>query len=231
LNDTTPTPIDEPTAAELAAAGTIRPLDQIPSPWTVKGNPPIISQPSLDALSPADQQAVLERAGSSDPTALQKALLGFLQDRQSELRIRCGPGEGASETERVALCQVNRTRLLTEEAKKIEAELEDVISHRTEYDEVGKPHAVPVYRAQGSTRTALMARLDQINHEMLQVAGIDGQAELERATRADAMAARELRRQSEENTEAKRRAEEMLREERINERARTYAKHQRHVIG
>jgi hypothetical protein len=228
MNDTPNTPASpdkEPTAAEIKAAGAIRSLDQLPSPWTVKGEPTVlIKQPTLEAFSPSDQQTIRQRAGSNDPKAINAALHSFLRERSHEARIRCGPGEGASETEREAADQVNQLRLLTEEFKRIEAELEEVVEHRTVYDELGKPTPVPVYRRNGDQRTALLARKDQIGHEMALVAGIEGEAALNRAARSDALRIRKLKADVADQQEIKRRAHELVREERLNEAARAQAK-------
>jgi hypothetical protein len=83
---TAPLPTDEPTNAELAAAATIRPLEQLPSPCVVKGDPKHFSQPTLKALSPADQQVVLQRAAGTSETAINAALVGFLQERRASAK-------------------------------------------------------------------------------------------------------------------------------------------------
>lgn len=230
-DNTTPLPSDEPTVAELAAAGAIRPLDQLPSPWTVKGEPAILSQPTLDALSGADQKVVLERAGSNHPDAISKALDGFLRERQREFRIRCGPGEGATATEREALDQMNQLRLLTEEAHRIKAELVDVREHRTEYDENGQPKPVPVYTIQGSLRSAKQSRLEEIGEYWALIAGVQGEAALARATREDALRARALAAQADDLREIERRAQEMVREERLNAAASQKAKFLKGNVG
>jgi hypothetical protein len=222
---TTPaTPDEEPTAEELASAAAMRPLDQLPSPWVVKGEPALISAPTLEALSPADRQSVLSRAGSNDPKAINAALNSFLRGRQQDVRIRCGPGEGATATEREALDQMNQLRLMTEEYHKLEAELAEVREHRTEYDASGKPVPVPVYVLQGSLRSARQARMAEIGEHMSLVAGIQGEAELKRAARADALHIRKVRSEIADRHEIKRRAHNLVREERLNEAARTQAK-------
>jgi len=222
--NTPASPDEEPTAAEVAAAGTIRPLDQLPSPWVVKGEPAFVSAPTLEALSPADQQTVRQRAGSSRPEAISSALNAFLRERQQEVRIRCGAGDGATETEREALDQMNQLRLMGEESARIEAELAEVREHRTEYDASGSAMAVPVYALQGSIRSAREARLDEIRETMALVAGIEGEAALQRAARTDAVRIRKLQSDAFELREVERRANEMVREDRINAAARAKAK-------
>lgn len=229
MNDviTAPAPDDEPTPEEIAAAGTIRPIDDIPSPWIVKGTPAILSAPTLSALSPDDQKAVRERAGSTDERAIQSALTEFLKDRQRDFRIRCGPGEGATETERTALSQANELRLLADEQSRIEAELAEVWDHRTEIGPDGNPVAVPVYRHQGDARAAREARLEQIVYQAALVAGIEGDKELNAARRADALKARAVRQQTAERDEIKRMGAALIREERVKKGAEAYAKFHR----
>jgi hypothetical protein len=225
-------PDEEPTAAEIKAAGVIRSLDQLPSPWVVKGEPTVvIREPTLEALSPADQQTVIKNAGSTDPTAVSRALNAFLRDRSAEVRIRCGAGDGATETEREALDQMNQLRLLTEESHRLETELADVREHRTEYDANGNPVPVPVYALQGDLRSSRQHRLDEIREEMALVAGIQGEAALQRAARADALRIRKLNSEAFEVREIERRANEMVREDRINEAARTKAKFLKGNVG
>jgi len=224
-------PDDEPTAAEVAAAGTLRPLDQLPSPWTIKGEPAVVSTPTLEALSPTDRQTVIDRAGSSDPAAINTALNTFLRERQQEVRIRCGAGEGATHTEREALDQMNQLRLLTEEFHQIETDLADVREHRTDYDADGNPVPVPVYAIQGDMRSAKQYRLDEIKGQMALVAGVEGEAALKRAARNDALKTREITQRTAELREIGRRAQEMVREDRIDEAARRKAKFLKGNIG
>jgi hypothetical protein len=229
MSDTFPntplSPDEEPTAEEIAEAGRMRQLEELPSPWTVKGNPPMIAEPTLGALSPEDRKAVIERAaGSRDPDALNVALRDFLRERSAEFRLKAGAGEGATATEREALEQMNQLRLLGEELGRIERELAEVREHRTELDANGNPVAVPVYSLQGDGRTGREARAEEIKHQMALVAGVQGEAALQRAAREDAIRARELRTAAYVASETKRRAQELALEERINAAARTRAK-------
>ena len=57
--NTTPLPSDDFTPEELAEASRIRPLEAIPSNWTVKGErTATIFTPSVEALSPDDRKVV-----------------------------------------------------------------------------------------------------------------------------------------------------------------------------
>lgn len=222
-NNTPPSPEDEPSAEEIAEAGTMRALEDLPSTATVKGDPEI-TKPTLAALSPEDRKLVIERAAGTDPEALDRALLEFLKDRQRDFRIKAGPGEGATATERAALSQINTLRLLGDELARHQADLDYAHDARIEYDDNGEAVAIPIYALQGAARTAREARIAEIKHEMALVAGIQGEADLKRAAREDAIRNRELQTLAYEARETKRRAHEMALEERINEAARRKAK-------
>jgi hypothetical protein len=219
-----PLPTDEPTAAEMAAAGAIRPLEQLPSPWTVKGNPKAISEPTLSGLSPADQQTVMERAGSTDPKAVNAALMDFLKERQREFRIKCGAGEGATATEREALSQLNQVRLLSTEFHRLEDELAEVSGYRTKYDDQDNPVPVPIHLHQGDSRSAKQHRMVEIKRQLALLAGHEGEAALRQAARSDVLKTRDINRQLSDHREVERRAHEMAREDRINAAARQKAK-------
>jgi hypothetical protein len=227
MSDNTDTPIspeDEPTEAEIAEARAMRPIEDLPSNFTVKGNPQMLAElPPLTAFSQEDRQAIRQAAGSDAPEAIQGAILDFLQERRTEFRIKAGPGEGASGPEREALEQLNQLRLWSEEYHRLEAELARPIDHRTEYDERGEPVAVPIY-LQGSLRTSREVRMGELRQSMSLLAGIEGEAAMQRAVRSEALNRRKVKAQIEERQEIIRRAHEKAREKRINEAADAKAK-------
>lgn len=230
--DTPPSPDEEPSAEEIAAAGVMRPLEELPSPWTVKGSPAMISEPDLGSLSPEDRRTVIDRAsGNSDPEALNAALHDFLRERSAEFRIKAGAGEGATETEREALSQMNQLRLLGDEYSRLKAELAEVREHSTEYDDNGNPMAVPVYAEEGASRRGRQFRMDEIKHQMALVAGVQGEAALMRAARSDALRNRQQQVDAYKHREIKRRAHEMVIEDEINAAARTKAKFLKGSVG
>lgn len=224
-HSTPPSPAEEPTPQEIAAAGVIRPLEELPSPWQVKGNPRMIEEPTLAALSPEDRQKVIQNASrSNDPDALNVALHGFLRERSAEFRLKAGAGEGATATEREAISQINQLRLLSEEHSRLEAELAEVREHRTELDAHGNPVAVPVYALQGASRAAREARMNEIRHQQALIAGVQGEEALKRAAREDAIRIREVRAAIADRDEIERRAHEIVREDRLNAAAAAKAK-------
>jgi hypothetical protein len=173
----------------------------------------------------------MDRAGSSRPEAITAALTTFLRERSADVRIRCGAGEGATETEREALDQMNQLRLMSEEFHRLETELAEVREHRTKCDANGNPVPVPVYALQGSLRSSRQNRLDEINEQMALVAGLQGEAAMTRAARTDALRIRKIQSDFADAREIDRRAHEMAREERLNAAASTKAKFLKGNIG
>jgi hypothetical protein len=227
MSDTSDTPIspdEEPTAEELAEASAIRPLEDLPSAWTVKGSPRMLEEPTLKALAPEDQQTVREAAGSNDPEAVKAALFSFLREKQTHARILYGAGEGASAAEREALNQMNQLRLHGEEYRRLEAELAAVGEARVETDANGDQFVVPVPKLQGSQRTWREARMREIGQAMSLLAGIEGEAGMERAAREEALKRRKVRAQIEERRAITRRAHEIASERRITKAAEAKAK-------
>ena len=222
--DTPISPEDEPTKEEIEAAKVMRPLAELPSPFTIKGNPRLTSEVSLKALSPEDAKAVREAARSADPDDVKEALFGFLRSRSEQFRIMAGTGEGASETEREALSLANQQRLYSEEYLRLEAELAAVGEGRVETDANGEQFLVPVPVLQGSQRTWREARMRELAAAMTSVAGIEGEVAMERAARTEALNRRKVKIQIEDQQEATRRAHQKAREKRIEEAAAAKAK-------
>lgn len=217
---------DEPTAEEMDAFNNFSPLD-IPSPVQVIGQPRIATEPTLASFSPQQQQEILARAGGSSPEEISAAIQPYLLEKRRELLIKGGAGEGATETQRTMLEQANRVRLLNEGIQRIDAELGAVLRHDTVTGEDGTVRAVPVYQHQGDARTAREAERDRLAHEMVLIAGLQGVRELTEANRRDAIRARDMTAQVEEQREITRRADQLAREERINRAAEQRAKFRR----
>lgn len=223
---TTPLPSDDLTPAEIAEASRIRPLDEIPSNWTVKGEPTAaIFTPSIEALSPADRKIVYERAGAgADAAKVQSTLIGFLHEKRGEARIAAGAGPDATEVEHEALSQVQQVRELSRELDRISEELSDIARYDQGRDADGNPVAVPVLRLEGEARTRRQHRLAEIVQAIDRIQGEEGQRALEEAAKREAMKRRALLTQQEDAAEVQRRAETMVREDRINARAAVRAR-------
>lgn len=221
----TPLPSADFTPEELAEASAMRPLEAVPSNWTVKGDPAFTKfTPSVEGLAPADQKAVRELAGpNATGEQLQSALMGFLNNKRIEARIITGAGPGATEPEREALEQLGQMRELAREHEKLAAELGEVLRYDTVVGPDGKTEAVPVYRLQGEAVTMRTHRIAEIAQALTDLEGSRGTKAMDEAVRREADKRRQLRTQVEEAAEVDRRAEVMVREERVNARAKTRA--------
>lgn len=216
---------DEPSQAELDSFNNFDPIRDIPSPVEVVGNVRLAGNVTMSSFSPQQQEAILQRAGNDrSEKSLQTAIHSYLLDQRRELLIRGGAGEGATQTQRTMLEQANRVRQLSADIARIDKALADVVSHRTEIGEDGTPVAVPVYQVQGDNRSAFEAEKRRLEHEMVLIAGIEGERQITEANRADALAVREAKARVAEFREAEALAAKIARDERIQRMAQTKAK-------
>ena len=222
----TPLPSDDLTSAEIAEASRIRPLNEIPSNWTVKGEPTAaIFTPSIEALNPADRKIVQDRAGAgADAAKVQSALIGFLQEKRGEARILAGAGPEATEVEQEALSQLKQVTDLSRELDRITNELSEVARYDNGTDANGNPIAVPVLRYEGQARDNRQHRLAEIVQAIDRLQGPEGAKALEEAAKREAMHRRSIAAQRQEAVDIERLAETMVRGERINARAATRAR-------
>jgi len=224
--NTTPLPSDDITPEELAEASRIRSLEEVPSNWTVKGEPTgRIFTVSIDALKPEDRKTVYDRAGAgADEAKVQATLMDFLRAKRGEARIIAGAGEGATEVEQEALSQMKQVMDLSREFDRVNAELNEISRYDQGRDADGNPVAVPVLRLEGEARDRRQHRLAEIVQAIDRIEGAEGKKALEEAANREALQRKAIRAQIEDAAEVKRRAEAMVREERINARAATRAR-------
>ena len=224
--NTTPLPSDDITPEELAEASRIRPLEAIPSNWTMKGErTAAIFTPSVEALSPDDRKVVYDRAGAgADEAKVQSTLISFLHEKRGQARILAGAGPDATEVEQEALSQLKQVNDLSREFDRISKELSDVGRYDNGWDADGNPIAVPVLRYEGQARDNRQYRLAEIAQAIDRIQGAEGTKALEEAAKREALHRRALRTQREDAVEVERRAETIVREERINSRAATRAR-------
>ena len=228
MSTTTTAPADEPnepTPAEMEAFNSFDPIRDIPSPVEIVGDVRLGGNVTMSSFSPQQQEAILARAGNDrSERSIQTAIHGFLLDQRRELLIRGGAGDGATQTQRTMLEQANRVRQLSGDIARIDEALADVVSHRTEIGEDGKAVAVPMYRIQGDNRSGFEAEKRRLQHEMVLIAGIEGERQITEANRADALAVREAKARIAEFREAEALAEKIARDERVQRLAQMKAK-------
>lgn len=213
----------EPTQAEMDAFNNFDGIADVPSNVQVVGDVNL-PEPALTAFPPDQQATIRQRVGSNSPEAIKGAIHGYLMDRKKDFLIAAGPGEGATQTQRVMLEQAIRVRDYQAEMDRIDAELADVVGYETQFDEKGAPSAVAVHRLTGQRRKEWEARRATIGYQMGLIAGVEGDREISEANRADAIAAHERRTMLADHKEIRRRAVHMAREDRLNAAAAQRAK-------
>jgi hypothetical protein len=223
----TPTnPTEEPTAAEIAEAGKLRPLESLGSVWVQKGaatNGPF-STPTADAFDNETRDRI-RREARGDPEVEARLVAAEVRSKSLQARMMIGAANlTATETE--TLDQLNTMRQLDEESARIEAELMKVDGWNTVEGPNGDPVPEPVFAIpEGSQRhLAMRARLEELAHQRSMIAGREGQKALAEAAKRDAIRNRELKAQVEDRKEIERRAAEIARDRRINAAAEAKAK-------
>lgn len=141
--------------------------------------------------------------------------MGFLQEKRIAARVLTGAGEGASEVEHEALSQLRQVHDLQREHDRILDELAEVARYETSTDADGNPVAVPINRYQDEARTRREQRLADILLAIVAIKGAEGAKAIDEATKREAAKRRELQSQKADADEVQRRAEAMVREERI----------------
>lgn len=167
ISEFTPAPV--PSEQELAS------FDHrtVPSPIEVIGDVRISAEPSLAGLSPDMRERVNAKLADASPAArealLPKLILNELEANSYRLKVLAGPGRDANEYERECFGILREIYDLESEATRIEAELNDVTGYRTEYDDDGKPVAVPVYRFAPETQKGRQEALQSVRYKLAQI--------------------------------------------------------------
>jgi len=222
---TTAAPSDEPTQAEMDAFNNFDPIHDIPTSTQIVGDVRINSAPTMASFSPEQQQQIRERMGNSNSeTSANAAIHSFLLDQKRNFLIKAGAGEGATQTQRTMLEQARRVGDLSDEIKRIDTALGEVVRHDTVTDPDGTVRAVPLYVKQGEARRGFEARKAELVHEMALIAGIQGEKELKDANRTDALNVRAARQQVEEFREAEAMAKQISRDNRVRRMAESKAR-------
>ncbi|MDC8754847.1 hypothetical protein OIK40_09365 [Erythrobacter sp. sf7] len=181
------------------------------------------------ARVPADQRAQREH----------ELVLEALKANSVNIRIKAGAGEGASPVERERLLIAREVYDLENEETSIYAQLAEVHRWVPVFDENGarvidpntgqqKVQAVEV--VQGDRRKAMEARVADIRRQIELLDGFEGDRRLQRALKVTVEAEKARQQQLEEGQEARRRADEINRDMRVEAKAQTYAKHRRSAL-
>lgn len=218
-----------PTEAELAS------FDHrtVSSPVEVIGDVQINAEPSLSSLPPAMREEVEAKMANvkADHSIFERQFIReALEANSYRLKVLAGPGKDANEYERECFGILRELYDLESEAERIEAEINDTVGFGTDYDGDGNPISAPIYRFATETRQGRRQALQDVRYRISQV-------EREAAFRRTAAAKRVQDRIAADNeqlavhTEAKRKADAMLRQERVDQLAEAFAKNRRNTIG
>ncbi len=162
-----------------------------------------------------------------------------LYQNSLRLRIVAGPGEGATETQKARLGIAGDRHNLQKEMWRIESELGEVQSWHPVFNEAGervidpetgqqKVKAVEVI--QGDRRQGLQNRIAEIAHQIALLDGPEGDIRERKAIKADIDRIKSQASQMEEEQAARAKADEIVRQERIDTRANAYAKRKRSSV-
>lgn len=215
----------------------MHPIDDVPSPyefpegWKVQA-------PGMAALPPEMREAVsakLAQLGPVSPEQLKAKEAEFtaeaIRSKRGELRAMIGVGQNALPYHREMAGIAREYRDLAQQFDRITEELADVARHDTQTDPAtGKPVAVPVMRVQGTRRAAYLEQQDSLLRQMRLLAnddgtpGHEGAQRMKQALSESVALLKDRQQQAEEAAEAKRRAEHIVREDRINRRAESLAR-------
>lgn len=228
-----------PEDAEIAdRIRNIDPVDDLPGPGSVKGSRPL-PDISINGLSPAMREEVKARlvgVPTADYAEAEKsAIQELLTERRVESRILSGVGGAATDYHREWVAISQDYRALAREYNLITQEMTRVSHYDTVVNEQGKAEAKPVYAMSEARQIGSAKYLADLSYRMGLLVkedgthGVEAERRLQRALYDSVEQEKSNRARIEEHAEAKRRADDILREERINKRAEMFAKHKRQI--
>lgn len=215
-------PLATPSPAKLTGGGAFK----APERFSLSILPPDRQGPIAAQLVqvPAHQRADREH----------ELVVEALRQNSLELRIKAGPGEGATPLEREQFAVARDINDLEAEEIEIQRQLAEVEKWVPVYDDVtGEPVIDPrtgqqqvkaVEIIQGDRRKALEARAKELAYRAGLLRGIEGDRRIQKALAQTLELEKQQRQQLAEREEIERRAEEIAREKRINQQAEARAK-------
>lgn len=158
----------------------------------------------------------------------QRLVNAALYENSLGVRIVCGPGEGANAFQRAKFALTFEIEEAEREAIRLGNELAEIERWDNLADPTtGELKPVPVEKLQGERRRGVEMQRQQMLHKLDMLNGIEGERRLAKAKFEAVQEVKALRAQLDDDREARKRADEMLRDERIDARAKLYAKHNR----
>ncbi|UYV14447.1 hypothetical protein [Porphyrobacter sp. ULC335] len=232
-------PEDQARAQELLSASNADP-NATPSPVKLTGGG-AFKAPERFTLSilPPDKQGPIAAQLAQVPAHLRaerehELVVGALKQNSTALRIKAGPGEGASPLEREQFAVARDIDALETEALDIQRQLAEVQKWVPVYNEItGEPVIDPrtgqqqvkaVEIIQGDRRKALEARVNELAYRADLLRGVEGDRRIQRALAQTIELEKQQRQRLAEREEVKRRAEEISRQKRIDKQAETLSR-------
>ena len=183
---------------------------------------------TLSSLSPELRTRVQERLASSPGLTEREAVREALYQHAYELNVFSGPGEGASPYQREYFALADQITQVENELFDIELKFAAAVGWDNEVDpRTGKSAPKQIDKMEPSTRQRLGNRRDDLQHRLGLLQGFEGKRRLQKALRDTLDKEAAQRRAAEIEEAADRRADEIVREEEIEERARARAKFRR----
>lgn len=227
-------PADNAIAHEIA---NFDPVNDVRGPVTFDGGWATIipAQVPLTSLPPRIAEPIKAELASASPErrpALEAKLIAeALYSNSLQLRVSAGPGAGANPYQIESFAQAKERQDLENEAWSLRAELADVARWDNVADpKTGKQQPVAVERVQGHPRKLKEGRLNEIERK-LEALKIEGPRRLKKAMQEAVEAHKAKQQQIADEAEARRRAEQIVREDRINDRAAVRARMLKGSIG
>jgi hypothetical protein len=213
------------------------PVDDVPPPYEF----PVgyrLPAPRVTALPPEMQREVQARLAElpvqTTPEQRQAKEAEFtasaIRSKTLATRVLTGVGSNASPYHREMVGIAREVRDLGAKYDQLQQDLSEVVRYETVTDPAtGEPKPVPVYRVGGVRAQAYAAQQQDILRRIRLLVqddgthGIEAGKRLRQALHESAVARQKLQQQVEERAEAKRRADEINRERRINAQAQSLA--------
>lgn len=212
---------DMPLAQELS---NFDPVYDIAGPTEVVGNvtaPPTLSVTCLPHHKRAPILAALAREPEvCRPATEQRLVKEALEQNKLDLIVRAGPGPGATEYQREVCGILHEIHTLNSERMRLAADLAEVSRWVTKVDPAtGVATPVAIERMQGTRREGWQQRINEIDHHLALLEGPEGERRKARALFNSVQTAKRNREALEDAAEVKRRAAQMVRDERVNRAA------------
>lgn len=212
------------------------PVYDVPSTTKIDASIRLPTEVGLTALSP-EQQAPIKEKLSTVPQHMQEAeerrlVQEALYENSFRSRVIAGAGPDASPYQAEMLGIANESRIAKEELLDLSKDLASVDGYKMTTDATtGEPKPVPIDKVQGERRRGMESRIAQLTHRIDELEHGEGPRRLKIALQASIEKRKSLETERHILDTAKKRAEEMEVEERIEKRAASLRNMKRDYLG